>query len=175
MKNLKAFGNAFLKVEHFIVAICCVVMVALVFVTVIMRYIFEKSFMGMEELIMLVAFCIYFIGGALASRDEGQITADMMSLFIRNERRMNIIKALRNAVDGVLIAILTVFATQQMLFVLNQGSRTSALKLPVWIIYTIILIGLALMTIYTLCNGAKYAYKVIHHKKNKEGEEGETA
>ena len=175
MRNfIKAFGNKLLKCEQFIVAVCCVVMVLLVFVTVVMRYLFEKSFQGMEELIMLFAFCIYFIGGALATRDEGQVTADMMSLFIKKERTMLGLKAIRNAIDGVLLGILTVFSTQQMLFVLGQGSRTSALKLPVWIIYTIILVGLALMTVYALCHVVEYTYKCINFKKTYGEGEGES-
>lgn len=175
MRNfIKALGEKVLKAEHFIVTVCCLVMVLLVFTTVVMRYVFEKSFQGMEELVMLFAFCIYFIGGALGSHDETQITADMMSLFVKKPRIMMGLRAFQNAVDGILIGICTVFATQQMLFVLSQGSRTSALKLPVWIIYTIILIGLGLMTIYALTHCVNYIYKCVNYNKLFGGEGGAT-
>ena len=89
MKNLlKSLWKALLQIEHFVVIACCAAMVLLVFDNVLMRYIFKTSFQGMEDLIMLFAFGIYFIGAALSSREETQITADVMSLFIKKPRSL---------------------------------------------------------------------------------------
>lgn len=170
-KRLKSLGRALLKVEHFVVIVCCMAIVLLVFATVLMRYIFKTSFQGMEELIMLFAFGIYFIGGALGSREETQISADVMSLFVKNPRSMTLLRSFQNLVDAVLIGICAVFSTQQMLFVLREGSRTSGLKMPMWVVYTVILVGLFLMAFYALFHSVEYLRKFIHYRDSGEGEE----
>ena len=159
---LKKAASFLLKIEQFVVIVCCIAIISLVFLTVILRYVFKTSLQGMEELVMLFAFGIYFIGGALGTYSESQITADMTSLFVKNPRRKMGIRAFQNLVDAILIGICAVFATQQMLFVLEVGTRTSGLKLPAWIMYTIVLVGLFLMSFYAFWHFWNYLKKAIH-------------
>ena len=173
-EQLKKAARLLLKLEQFIAVVCCIAIILLVFITVFMRYIFKTGFQGMEELIMLFAFGIYFIGGALGTYYESQITADLTSLLVKNPRKMMGIKAFQNLIDGLLIGVCAVFSTQQMLFVLQIGSRSSGLKLPVWVMYTIILVGLFLMSFYALWHFWDYAKRTINYSKRsgaeKEGE-----
>lgn len=169
-KTFKALGKALLAVEHTVTIICCIAIVLLVFVSVAMRYIFKSSFQGMEELIMLFAFGIYFIGAALSSREETQITADVMSLVVKKPRSKNLLRAFQNLVDGVLIGICGVFSLEEMLFVLDAGSRTAGLKLPLWVVYTVIFIGLFLMAFYALVHSVEYFVKFLHNYRKEEGQ-----
>lgn len=163
--QLKKVAALLLKAEQFIVIVCCIAIILLVFITVFMRYVFKTGFQGMEELIMLFAFGIYFIGGALGTYYESQITADLTSLLVKNPRKKLGIKAFQNLVDGLLIGVCAVFSTQQMIFVLQIGSRSSGLKLPVWVMYTIILVGLFLMSFYALWHFGNYLKKTIHYNE----------
>ncbi|NCB52074.1 MAG: TRAP transporter small permease [Clostridia bacterium] len=158
-KFFKALWDYLLKFEHAVVVVCCIAIVGLVFLTVILRYVFKTSFQGMEELVMLFAFGIYFIGGAIGSHDESQISADVMSIFIRRPKSVFTLRAIQNLVDAALIFTCGVFATRQMLFVLGEGSRTVGLKMPTWIIYTIILVGLFLMAMYSVYHFVNYLAK----------------
>ena len=115
---------------------------------------------------MLFAFGIYFIGAALSSRDEAQITADILSVGIKNPRTMLLVRSIRNLIDGILIGICGVFAANQMLFVLNAGSRTSGLKMPMWIPYAVVLAGLFLMACYSLFHCVEYFQKFIHFHRD---------
>ena len=169
-KTFKALGKALLAAEHTVTIICCIAIVLLVFVSVVMRYIFKSSFQGMEELIMLFAFGIYFIGAALSSREETQITADVMSLVVKKPRSKNLLRAFQNLVDGVLIGICGVFSLEEMLFVLDAGSRTAGLKLPLWVVYTVIFIGLFLMAFYALVHSVEYFVKFLHNNREEEGQ-----
>ena len=171
-KTFKSLGKALLAAEHTVTIICCVAIVLLVFVSVAMRYIFKSSFQGMEELIMLFAFGIYFIGAALSSREETQITADVMSLVVKKSRSQNLLRAFQNLADGVLIGICGVFSLEEMFFVLDAGSRTAGLKLPLWVIYMVIFIGLFLMAFYALVHSVEYFVKFLRYgKEEKEGQE----
>ena len=171
-KTFKSLGKALLAAEHTVTIICCIAIVLLVFVSVAMRYIFKSSFQGMEELIMLFAFGIYFIGAALSSREETQITADVMSLVVKKPRSKNLLRAFQNLADGVLIGICGVFSLEEMFFVLDAGSRTAGLKLPLWVVYTVIFIGLFLMAFYALVHSVEYFVKFLRYgKEEKEGQE----
>lgn len=161
-EQLKKAAGLLLKAEQVLVIVCCIAIILLVFTTVFMRYIFKTGFQGMEELIMLFAFGIYFIGGALGTCHESQITADLTSLLIKDPRRRMGMKAFQNLVDGLLIGVCAVFSTQQMIFVLGIGSRSSGLKLPVWVMYAIILAGLFLMSFYAFWHFWNYLQKAVH-------------
>ena len=170
-KNIHAIGDKLLKLEHLVVIICCIAIVLLVFVTVLMRYIFKTSFQGMEDLVMLFAFGIYFIGAALSSRDESQITADILSVCIHKPRTLTLIRAVRNLIDCGLIGACALFSGRQMLFVWDTGSRTSGLKMPMWIPYAVILAGLFLMACYALYHTINYFHQFIHfHSDAEEGQ-----
>jgi TRAP-type C4-dicarboxylate transport system permease small subunit len=158
-KSLKALWDGLLKFERAVVVTCCIAIVGLVFLTVILRYFFKTNFQGMEELIMLFAFGIYFIGGAIGSHDESQITADVMSFFIKRPKSVYLLRAIQNVIDAALIFVCGVFATKQMLFVLGEGTRTVGLKLPTWIIYTVILVGFFLMAMYSAYHFVNYLIK----------------
>ena len=165
-EQLKKAAGLLLKLEQFIVIVCCIAMISLVTISVLMRYIFKMNFQGMEELIMLFAFGIYFIGGALGTYHEAQITADLTTLIVKNPHKMYAIKAFQSIVDAVLMGVCAVFSTRQMLFVYGIGSRSTGLKLPVWIMYTIILTGLFLMSFYSLAHFCKYVKKFVHDKED---------
>lgn len=74
--------------------------------------------------------------------------------------------------DGVLIGICGVFSLEEMFFVLDAGSRTTGLKMPLWVIYTVIFIGLFLMAFYALVHSVEYFVKFLRYsKEEKEGQE----
>lgn len=161
-EKIKKIADFVLKIENAVVIICCIAMIALVFLTVLIRYIFRTGFQGMEELVMLFAFGIYFIGAALGTYHETQITADMMSLFVKKPRKMAFIKFIQNLIDAVLIGICAVYTTEQMLFMYRLGGKSTGLKLPIWINYTIVLVGLFLMSIYAFWHSWSYFQKYLH-------------
>lgn len=162
-EKLRKTADFVLKIENFVVIVCCIAMITLVFSTVFIRYIFRTGYQGMEELVMLFAFGIYFIGAALGTHHETQITADMMSLFVKKPRKKLMLRAFQSLVDGVLIGICAIYSTQQMLFMYGIGGRTTGLKMPIWINYSIILVGLFLMSIYAISHFVKYLSRYIHY------------
>lgn len=167
---LKKAADLLLKCENFIVIVCCIAMITLVFLTVFIRYVFRTGYQGMEELVMLFAFGIYFIGAALGTYHETQITADMMSLFVRDPHKMHAIRAIQSLIDAILIGICAVYSTQQTLFMFRLGGRTTGLKMPIWINYTIVLVGLFLMSIYAFWHCWQYVQMFIHERANKKTE-----
>ena len=86
MKVLKKIWDFLLTFEKVIMIIASILVVILITISVVMRYILEKNFPGMEELVVMVAFWIYFMGGIYGSYENSHITADILSVFVEKER-----------------------------------------------------------------------------------------
>ena len=84
-KLLKSIDNLTCKLQEYICIVTGVIVCFLIVVAAFMRYVLAKDFYGSEELILLTAFWLYFIGSSLAARDDTHINADMTSLFVKNE------------------------------------------------------------------------------------------
>jgi len=160
-KTLKKLWDFLLSAERLVMSISCVVIVTLVFVTVIMRYFFKANFAGMEEVIIFFAFIIYFIGSAYCSYEESQISADMMGVFIKNERSMELVKAIRGVVESVLLVIATGFCVDLVNYAIRTGAKTTAVKIPYSVSYFVVFLGVALMAFYTIVHTVEHTRNYI--------------
>ena len=158
-KTLKKIWDILLSAEKVVMSVSCIVIVTLVFTTVIMRYFFKANFAGMEEVIIFFAFIIYFIGSAYCSYEESQISADMMGVFIKSERTMELVKVIRGVIESILLVIATGFCVDLVAYAARTGAKTTAVKIPFTLSYSVVLIGVALMTFYT-------AVHTVRHTKN---------
>ncbi|MCC8060555.1 MAG: TRAP transporter small permease subunit [Clostridiales bacterium] len=156
--------------EDVIVSICSAAMVFLVALTVVLRYIFKTQIVGIEDLIMLVAFAVYFIGAALGSREETEITADLMSLFIKKPKNLALLRAYQRGLNAVLMGICAYFTANQIQIVVDAQSKTTGMHLPMWAYYSLILVGLILVSFYSLYHFITYIIQIVNMKKDsKEG------
>jgi hypothetical protein len=81
-------------------------------------------------------------GGALGSHDESQITADVMSFFIKRPKAFYLLRAIQNVIDAALIFVCGVFATKADAVCAWRGDPHGRLKLRPGLFYTVILVGL---------------------------------
>lgn len=145
-----------LKLERTI-AFCCSIFLASVFVLVVlMRYVFETDLFAYEEWVLVVAFLLYFVGGALASRNNTHIKADIVLEYIRTEHSRKIYSGIIFLIEALIAAVLTWFAAKM---VINEFARwpniptTSVYKIPLAVPRFFIFAGLALMTLHTSLKG----------------------
>ena len=103
MTVLKKVWDFLLMIEKTIMIIASIGVVLLIFISVIARYIFEKNFAGMEELVVLVAFWIYFIGGTYGSYEGSHITADILSVFVKGEKASTVIALIRDFITTIIL------------------------------------------------------------------------
>ena len=165
MTVLKKIWDFLLVIERAIMIIASIGVVLLIFISVIMRYLLESSFNGMEELIILVAFWIYFIGASYGSYEGSQITADILSVFIKNEKGKLTVALIRDVITTVILFAASYCAVELMIYTLEAGAVTSVLKIPMMVVYTPIIVGIFLMNFYTLAHAVNDAIKLFGRKK----------
>ena len=160
-KTLKILGNLDVGVS----CVMMVVLVALTFVGVLMRYIMRSPITWQEEVQMLLFLWIVFLGGAGAFRAGSHIAIEI------------VVDALPKKIGGaiekvdVLIQLLILgYLFWQVIMYYNQllsaGRVTNLLRLPYGVAYFVVPVGGALM----LISMAYSAYARYIRKSGKEEE-----
>lgn len=166
MNNIiQKIDKFFVKLQEYILIISSVTICMLIFTAAFARYILKVDFYGSEEIIMLAAFWLYFIGSSLAEREDSHINADMVGVFIKNEKIKKIISILKYCISLAISITVTYWSYEYILRSLTLHPTTPVLKMP--LIYTQIpvLISFILMDIYLF----SHIIRVISNKNKTAG------
>jgi len=123
------------------------------FLVVIMRYIFEADLFAYEEWILVIAFWMYFIGGAVGSYENSHIKADFLHTILKTARSKWILVNITLTLEVIICGVLAYWAflmIQEEVVAYPEWQRTSALQIPFVVPRLSIFVGLVFMTFYTL-------------------------
>lgn len=173
MSKLKPIEETFLwkGVAHFMEVMLFLMSIALasmVFITVPVRYIMKSSIFGIEEVIMMMAIWIYYLGGAYGSYEQSHINADIMLHFIKNEKVIKVIKILKQIVAIVVFGAFAYWCIAKYLsWTISSGGQSMQLHIPNWLPISMMAISFVLMTLYEFF----HLYRIFKPYKGKEQEE----
>ena len=125
---------------------------------VIMRYVFEVPVMGLEEILVYPTVWLYFLGSVNASREDTQIKANVLDVFLKTEHSRLIVRVIADVMSLVVSAWLTYWAWGYFKYAFRIWKESPTLYIPTFYAEASVFIGLLLMTIYT-------AYYLIKHGK----------
>ncbi len=122
---------------------------SLVFITVPVRYIMKTSIFGVEEVIMMMAIWIYYLGGAYGSYEQSHINADIMMHFIKNEKAKWVISVLKQIVAIVVFGAFGYWCiTKYLAWTIQSGGMSMQLHIPNWVPISMMAVSFVLMTFY---------------------------
>lgn len=113
-----------------------------------LRYFLRVNFGGYEEIVVLLAFWMYFMGSALASRYDSQIQADMSGLIIKSERKLKYIQLLKHMLSLAISLMATSWAIEYLSWSFGKNPKSIVYKFPMTIPQMAILVSFILMSIY---------------------------
>jgi len=122
----------------------------LVLTGAIFRYVFKIDFFGAEEILTLLAFWLYFIGGAYGSYEDSHISADVVNSFVKNEKVLKILAIIKYSLSTVISAVVTYWAINHISWLFETNPKTSVFKIPVVANQICILVCFVLTTVYML-------------------------
>ncbi|MCT1903071.1 TRAP transporter small permease [Oceanobacillus sojae] len=131
--------------------------------TVILRYVFQTDLFGLEELILIPAFWMYFMGASYGTYKNEHITADITNVYVKSDKLRDGIQLLNKFICFVIAIILSVWASGFVLWNINSGATSSVWNYPVYIPQTAILAGFVLMSFYLLVNILKDAKNFVNY------------
>ncbi|WP_052265372.1 TRAP transporter small permease [Ruegeria sp. ANG-R] len=144
------------KIERTIVFTCSLFLASVFFAVVLMRYVFETDLFAYEEWALVIAFLMYFAGGALASKTDSHIKADLISEIIKSEEAKRIYTGILQLVEAAILIGLSYFAIKMFLheFARWPNIPTSTVyKIPLAVPRFFITAGFILMAFHALVNG----------------------
>ncbi len=119
-----------LKIERFVMVICSVAIVLTIVTNVVCRYILHITFNGYDEIVIILALWLYYVGGLYGSYEDCQIKADVLSIMVNNESTLRLFGIIQKVVTLVISIILAVWSIEYLQFCLNIGGKTAILHIP---------------------------------------------
>lgn len=139
------------KIENALIFTSSVVITITFCLVVLLRYGLQMDLFAYEEWLMIIAFLLYFFGGAAASAENAHIKADIVVELIKSDRTKAGFLCIVMVIETIIGAYLTYYA---ILMFLNEFSRwpsipaTTVYRFPLAIPRAFIMIGFALMTMH---------------------------
>lgn len=86
MKTLKKINDGFIKVSEYVAFVLSAIVCAMIVWWAFKRYVFASEFYGAEELILAIAFWMYFIGAYIATHEDSHISADLFTGMLKTQK-----------------------------------------------------------------------------------------
>ncbi len=150
---LKKIDIILCKIQEAILGFAILFMAAVLIGNFVARVIFQNSWIFAEELGGFVLIFVTFIGTTIAARYGEHIT---MTAFIdRFSMKVKLkIVAVTNLLTALLFIVLAVLAVQYVLYTKEIGFTSSALRVPMYLIYSVLPISFIL----SACEYLKHCY-----------------
>ena len=107
MKTLKKINDGFIKVSEYIAFVISAVVCGMIVWWAAKRYLLHGEFYGAEELILAIAFWMYFIGAYIATYEDSHISADLFTGMLKTEKGKLIAKLVRLFISLGAFGVLT--------------------------------------------------------------------
>ncbi len=122
-----------LGLERFILVAVSVLAVACVVGSVVMRYVLQSDLYGVEEIIILLAMWLYFIGGAYGGYEGSHITADVLSGHLKSRKVKKAVNITVGVISVFCSLVLAKWGLDYLSFSLKINAKTISLHLPLFL------------------------------------------
>lgn len=123
---------------------------ALMCLQVVMRYLVESPFAGIEEAAILLGVWVYFPGMGYATRMQEHIHGGIVSLIITEPKTIVLIRIFGAAVCMAAAVVFGYFALKYALFVIAKGRTSINLQWPRGLWSASMIVGFSMMSCYFL-------------------------
>ncbi len=139
------------------------------FYQVIMRYIFELPVMGLEELLVYPTLWLYFIGSVNASREDTQIKANVLDVFLKTVKAKMIVRVIADLLSVIVASWLTYWAWDYFRYALRVWKESPTLYIPTFYAECVMFLGLVLMTLYAAWYLVRNTRKLLNLPRTEQG------
>ncbi len=142
------FWKALHQTVKWLMIIGSVASTACMVYAVVKRYCFAGNFYGSDEIIMLFAFWLYFMGAVYGSYENSHIKADLLNVYIKNMRVKDGIAILAQVCTVVVNTIILIWAVRFFSTEVAKWGLSTSLKIPLVIPKSAVFFGFLLMEFY---------------------------
>jgi TRAP-type C4-dicarboxylate transport system permease small subunit len=168
-KMILFIWGALVKIQRLVLVIAVCISTTAVFAEVILRYFFNTSFVGIEELAAYCAFWMYFVGASYGAYERSHIKAELTHLIFGNSINYARCRALTSFISFAAAAYIVPWAYDYVVWgiEMNEQSRSTLFQSTYPVVYfqLSILVGLCLMSFYFLIECLQWTRIVMKKKK----------
>ena len=139
------------------------------FYQVIMRYILELPVMGLEELLVYPTLWLYFLGSVNASREDTQIKANVLDVFLKTQKAKMIVRVIADLLSVIVASWLTFWAWDYFRYALRVWKESPTLYIPTFYAECSMFLGLVLMTLYAAWYLIRNTRKLVSLPRTEQG------
>ena len=139
-----------LSIERFVMIFCSIAVVLTICGVVVTRYFLKINFAGSDELLVILALWLYFVGGLYGSYEDCHIKADVSSVFVHKESTLRIVHVIIKLISLFVSAWLALWAFKYLDLCLMLGGKTLVYKLPMMCSRGALVVGYTLPVIYNI-------------------------
>lgn len=120
------------------------------FIQVITRYLLKMPIMGLEEATLIPTLWLYMLGSVNASREDTQIRANVLDIFLKTERAKGFLQAFSDTISVIISIWLAIWAWDYFSYASRIGKSTPTLYIPTIVYESALIVGLVLMVVFTV-------------------------
>lgn len=140
--------NLFEKIVTFIMIATASFIVLVISTSAIMRYFMDQDIYGIEELITIAAFWMYFAGAVYATKTRRQISAELFSMFTKNGKILYGIALAQRLITLSLCLIYAWWGWEFVSWSFLSGGKTTLWQIPLYVGQSSVFLGLVCMLVY---------------------------
>jgi len=169
------FDRIVIRCFEIMMVFCSLLLSIIITAAAYTRYVHEGDLFGYEEWVKLIAFWLYFLGGAYGAYNDTHVSADLINSYLKGKTR-HVMVFIRQVLTTILSIIFVVLGyhffiygllgplSKDVLTVSWNGSvlafkfvdfwnlraiaRTTVWQIPLWTSYVAVFLGLIFMAIY---------------------------
>ncbi|WP_299314156.1 TRAP transporter small permease [uncultured Halomonas sp.] len=122
-------------------AIFSILLGGLMFAQVLMRYLFNSPFLGIEEIALLLGAWVYFPAFAYATRQGEHIRGGILGLVVKSPIRTQMINFGISILSIGVCAVFGYFAIKYAMFDFERGRLSSYMRWPRWLWSASLVVG----------------------------------
>ncbi len=149
-RYLVQFERVLNTVFRSMMMLTCLGLAGLMFAQVVMRYVLESPFTGIEEVSILLAVWVYFLGMGYATREREHIHGGIVSLVVKDPHKVAIIRFFGSVICMLAACLFGYFAYKYALKEITRGRVSTNMRWPRGIWSASMIVGFAMMIGYFL-------------------------
>lgn len=143
------FWKSILGLQRILLVLTSLFVVLIMCAEVVLRYVFKSDLFGIEEIVVIAAFWLYFMGSSYGVFEKSHVKADIIPQMLRPRARA-LLSVLVNFTVSALCILFTVWAVGMVQYSITWMPRTTGLRIPIYISQSSVLLGYALMSMYSI-------------------------
>ena len=144
----------------------------LMFTQVIMRYVLESPFAGIEEAAILLAVWVSFLGMGYATKQRSHIHGGIVGLIVSDSFKISLLRLFVSIICLITACVFGYFATKYGLFVIEKQRMSLYLQWPKGLWTASMVFGFLLMAGYFLLQAVKDLRETLVIKEQSHNNKG---